>query len=57
MKARTPMSTLTPPLTTAVTMPAIGGLFGEGLLQRGPVLRPLHLDPRKLVVAFLDRGP
>ena len=59
MNARTPMSTLSPPLTTAVTMPAIGRLVGERLLQRRPVLRPLHLDPRKLVVAFriaaLDR--
>src|ERR1035437_3483772 len=30
-----------------------GGLVGEHLLQRGPVLRPLHLEAGKLVVALL----
>jgi hypothetical protein len=37
MKARTPTSTLRPPLMTAVTVPATASLFGEGALEGGPV--------------------
>ena len=52
MKARTPTSTLSPPLITAVTVPSNGRLFGKGLLQRRPVFRQLDLQTRKFVVAF-----
>ena len=52
MKARTPTSTLKPPLTMRGHGADDGRLLGEGALQRGPVLRPRDLEARQFVVAF-----
>ena len=59
MKARTPTSTLKPPLTTAVTVPRTDDFVGEGFLQRRPIHGALDLEARKFVIAVeiaaLDR--
>ncbi len=53
MKARTPTSTLNPPFTTAVTVPAITALSAKAFSKRRPILRPLHVDAREFVVSVL----
>ena len=51
MKARTPTSTVRPPLTTAVTVPTTVRLVGEGFFERGPVFGLGDFEARELVVA------
>ena len=59
MKARTPMSTVRPPLMTPVTVPTTASFLREGFFKRGPVAGLRYLESRELVVALfvaaLDR--
>ena len=52
MNARTPTSTLKPPLTRAGYGADDGRLFGEGAFQCSPVLRPRDFEAREFVIAF-----